>query len=162
MNDISWLVYWADVLPSLATAIGITCTLLTLALTVAVCVHIACYGDYANSKRFEKALDAYTALPEEERGKNGNKRPDRYDYGNFSYDNVNVARSTRFAPWFAPITFLLALSTNLVPERETFFLLAGSEISEQAVQTPEFTKVRKVINNWLDEQVDEQDKEKEK
>lgn len=41
----------------------------------------------------------------------------------------------------------------LVPSKDTFYLIAASEAGEQSLQTPEFGKVRQVINKWLDGQL---------
>lgn len=40
-------------------------------------------------------------------------------------------------------------------------MIAASEAGEAAIQTPEFTKTRQLINKWLDEQIkpDEQEKQ---
>lgn len=53
----------------------------------------------------------------------------------------------------APVLIVLALLTNLVPSKETFYLIAGSEAGETVLTSPEAGKVRKVVNKWLDEQL---------
>ena len=38
-----------------------------------------------------------------------------------------------------------------VPSRETMYLMAASEIGEEAIQTEEFLKLRGILNNELDQ-----------
>jgi len=116
MNNLSWLLYWADVLPSLATTICVISILGTI---------ISGYF----------TLIYFTA-----------------GFGDWTHDQQYLARF-RFSPHLAGLFLFLAVFSNIVPSKDTFYLIASSEAGEQALKTPEVTKVRQVINKWLDEQV---------
>jgi hypothetical protein len=84
------------------------------------------------------------------------REPDYYnnDY-NISGDDRDWASwrpNFRFAPFLAPLFFILWGGSFLVPSKDTFYLIAASQAGEQAIKTPEFLKVRNVLNKWLDEQ----------
>lgn len=128
MNQLSWLLYWADTLPSLATGIGAVATVGSIAAAITLVVHVVTGG-------FAKAGDP---------------------------DAKAAHEATRFARWLAPLMIVLGLSSHLVPEKETFYLIAGSEMGETAINTPEFQKIRKVVNTYLDEALPKEEKEKEK
>lgn len=158
MNEISWLVYWADVLPSLARGVGLVFTLGFIAAFGVSVVHLIYRPDYMKYNMAQTRLEEW----KKRRDLDPNLKEDSPDDGWRYRDEASIAASTRFALWLFPLCLLISLSTNFIPSRETFFLIAGSEIGEQAVQTEEFTKVRKVINNWLDEQVAENEEEERK
>lgn len=128
MNSLSWLLYWADTLPSLATAIGVVCTLAALATGVTLIANIVstCSMEYEGD------------------------------------DAEKISKGTMFSRWLLPLLVTVALLTHLVPEKQTFYLIAGSEMGQQALSTPEFEKIRKVINTYLDDALDTgEDKEEE-
>jgi len=119
MNKLSWLIYWADTLPSLASAVGSVFSMLALIcllVTLIVSISQGLEGD-------------------------GVKGPPQVVMFSF------------------PVFLFLALSSNLIPSKDTFYLIAASEAGEEALQTPEFSKVRQVINKWLDDQVAPEEKE---
>lgn len=61
--------------------------------------------------------------------------------------------------WFAPVIFFLLWGGSfLVPEKDTFYLIAASEAGEEITKTPEVAKVRQVINKWLDAQIEPEEK----
>jgi len=106
MNNLSWLLYWADVLPSFAANLqgfAITTLVASAAITFIRCL-----------------FDERLFIP-------------------------------RFAYWTVPVAIASILLTTFVPSKQTFYLIAGAEVSEKIVDTPEFNKVRAVINQWLDD-----------
>lgn len=42
-----------------------------------------------------------------------------------------------------------------IPSKETFYLIAASEMGNKAVQTPEFDKIRKIVDKFLDRQLND-------
>ena len=130
MNNLSWLIYWADTLPHLANLI--------CGLSVIVCVL--------------SAIIFFIGLTG--------------CFGGESIYHANLGRSHLYkteadlAPRFRkvwPITIVACLfwtASFLVPEKETFYLIAASQAGEKAAETPEFAKVRSVINKWLDDNAD--------
>ena len=127
MNKLSWLLYWADTLPSLARGVGTVFWVLSVLCLVCFVAHLvlATASDYA------------------------------------SEDYRESGRPLKFSKWGLPLSLLLSLSSNLDPSKDTFYMIAASEAGEAAIQTPEFTKTRQLINKWLDEQIkpDEQEKQ---
>lgn len=128
MNKLSWLIYWADALPSIATWL--------------------CFVSFSGFAVFSViAMLGVTNF---------------FGDGDDSPELSETAKRFRKV-WFVPIIFFFLWGASfLVPEKETFYMIAASEAGEQAVQTPEFTKVRQVINKWLDDQIkpDEQENTK--
>ena len=117
MNHLSWLIYWANTLPNLASAIGVVATLLSAAFSIAVFIRIlAISGGESDAKGYIHA--------------------------------------TRFLPYFTPIVMLIGLASSLVPDKEAFYLIAASEMGQTVTETPEFSKLRTILNNILDEQVE--------
>lgn len=106
MNNLSWMLYLADVLPSFAGALGAVCVITIIGYCIA---RIVCIAD-----RFEWRFAGY---------------------------------------WLPTAALATALVTALVPSREAIYLIAASEAGEQALESPEMQKARKVINNWLDKQL---------
>jgi len=122
MNKLSWLLYWADTLPSLSAATGITSFVVVLACSIMFVLRIMWKTD----------------------------EPEEYE---------KAGRPLDIIKWLTPVAFLGLLLSSLVPEKDTFYMIAASEVGEEALQAPEVGKVRKVINNWLDEQVKTENKE---
>lgn len=131
MNNLSWLIYWADAAPNVAQALCVISALTFLASTFFVVVGFTgCFGDEA------KVCDEK-----------------HYNWGDYKYAATLAPRCRKL--WPLPVVCLLVWSaTFLVPSKDTFYLIAASEIGEQAIETPEFTKVRAVINKWLDGEVE--------
>lgn len=119
MNQLSWFIYMADVLPGAASASRITCTVIAsilLIVTPIAGVIMTAAGDGDVFLAFAKKVKLFFAIPG---------------------------------------LFFLAFLGNLVPQKETFYLIALSEGGEEVLKAPEFQKVRKAVNNWLDEQLKE-------
>ena len=57
---------------------------------------------------------------------------------------------------FVPIAGLLL--TAPIPSKETIYMIAASEVGEEALATPEVAKIRMLINKYLDEQNAETEK----
>ncbi len=120
MNQLSWLLYWADTLPSLASAfIGVFAVLGVLLLLFSF-IHVAV---------------------------------------NDTYGKINW-RGVKRASTLGVLSITLSLFGNLVPSKQTFYLIAASEAGESVLKTPEFDKIRGVINKYLDEALDTRKPEK--
>ena len=121
MNHLSWLLYWADTLPSLGTRIGFISVLAGIPVIIIACFHF------------------------------GLKISEDKDYDN----------GLSFAPrWLAGCvaTFLL---TSFIPSQNTLYLIAASQAGEQVTQTPEFSKIRQIVNKYLDTEIAGNSSEKE-
>ena len=76
----------------------------------------------------------------------------------FSFDpnNTHNLRSARkFSVYAAVIAAPIALLAFAIPEQETFYLIAASEMGEQVIQTPEaqetFDRLKQLIDLQLDD-----------
>lgn len=130
MNDLSWLIYWADAAPNLSTFVAITSFLLFVASLILLGINI--FGSEQTRRDWDEE---------------GQDRIYKYS------DDARVCQKLWFARILAPLFFVLWGASFLVPSKDTFYMIAASEAGEEAVQTPEFTKVRKVLNKWLDDQL---------
>jgi len=139
MNSLSWLLYWADVLPALSRWMCAVCFLLFAAFSIILFLGVTDFFGDATEKvtRYDAKAGDYVETE-------------------FLKNPKFAAIATRFRKigLLAPVFFLLWGASFMVPEKETFYLIAGSEAGERAIQTPEFDKVRKVINKYLDDNLD--------
>lgn len=67
---------------------------------------------------------------------------------------TNIARK-----WWI-FSFICIIIGNLTPSQNTFYLIAASEMGEEAVKTPEFSKLKTILNNKLDEIISNDSKDK--
>lgn len=134
MNQLSWLLYWADVLPSLSAFIAVLMFFGCGASVILLVFHFV-GGEETRGYKFDGTDPRYM-------------EPDLHKYT----DDARTCQKLWWAKLSLPICFILWGSAFLIPDKDTFYMIAASEAGEQAVQTPEFAKIRGVINKWLDEQ----------
>lgn len=151
MNDISWLIYWADVLPSVASFLGIITFLLMIASAVCLVIYWASSKDASDYRSYKEKVLAWQAA-----GSPAGGKPYYFSSDHEAFQLNEVMKQSR---WIFPLCLVVCTLTSFVPSRETFFLIAGSEIGEQAVKTEEFEKVRKVLNKYLDEELNKEKEE---
>ena len=127
MNNLSWFLYFADVLPNVAgtfATIGIIITCFAVAGTL---VTAAITGDAASS--FDK-----------ERRADGQKR----------LKNKEYLWPLKF-PW---IGLPLIIASTFVPSRESIYLIAGSEAGQMAIESETgqnlIDEIQLVIEHQLD------------
>ena len=128
MNRLSWMLYWADVAPKLSIFVAIIGASLTMASLAVLILHFLHRED--TDAKYESGTDEYL----------------KYYPG-----DARVTRNLSWSKVTFPLCLLLWASSFLVPGKTTFYMIAASEAGEQAVQTPEFARIRAVINNWLDD-----------
>lgn len=126
MNDLSLLLYFAEVLNN----VGIAITVLSLV------GGIAAVGVMIPS--------AVTMQ--------GNRKYNTQDHLDDDYSSARAwfQRSSRWSI-VALCAFVLAM---FLPSKQTVYLIAASEVGEETIQTPEFKKVRQLLNEYLDEQLE--------
>lgn len=80
--------------------------------------------------------------------------------GTFEEHREMIEYSNKFGRhlyWTIPVFFLMYLVTCAIPSRETFYLVAGSELGQQVVTSPEakeiFDDIRTVIKQQIKEEV---------
>lgn len=154
MNSLSWLIYWADVLPNFSQLLCVIAFFTTLACCVGLLIRFFCTSSAMKIEEYKSAVADW-----EEKGKEGRKPdPYNYDVGRNDWDNAGFYKNLRFIPYIIPFPFLLWAVSHLVPEKDTFYMIAASEAGESIGKeiSPEVTKVRTIINNWLDNQIKEQ------
>lgn len=125
MNNLSWMLYWADVAEKISSAVGFTFTLMCLIL--------------AGLSLF------FFGFSREQRASDTERKMWRRSY-------------LTTIP-FSFVFLMVALATNLVPSKQTIYLIAASEMGEASVQqfTPELTKIRGVVNKYLDKALEKKD-----
>jgi hypothetical protein len=107
MNSLSWLLYWADVLPSIAE------TLRAIAvITGTVCLFGTPILFAENKKEW----------------------------------------AGKFFKGLVAAIVVMVLSFT-IPSKNTIYLIAASEMGEEALAAPEALKLRGVVNQWLDKQL---------
>ena|ERR1044072_2167488 len=135
MNNLSWILYWADAAPAVSRFIAILGFMIFVAsLFLGLLGWTGFFGDEVKAKKSDEA--------------GGNV----YDFDRYGYSLEMAPRFRKLWP-ITLIAFLLWGGSFLVPSKDTFYMIAASEAGEQAIQTPEFTKVRGVLNKWLDDQI---------
>lgn len=114
MNDLSWLLYWAEVAPSLANNVADLCT-----IGLVVCLFLTLAFFIAHSEDCDPWL----------------------------------IRKLSFGPRLIPVFVVILILSSLAPSKETFYMIALSEGGEEVLKTPELSKIKKIVNNWLDDQI---------
>lgn len=118
MNDLSWFLYFAGALPSLATAMSGLTFVAMLAFIVLFLIYIGCRSSSNyNDRRFAVTLKTYR----------------------------------HFWAFFAVIYLL----TFAVPNKETFYAIAVSEMGEEVLNSKIGNKATAALEAWLDRQIEE-------
>lgn len=159
MNSLSWLIYWADVLPSMANLICVISFIATIALLGMCLVRFFCAPSVIKIAKYEEARASYEALEQKQGVRN--PYPDDFNVTRGDWDNVGFRKATTWAPYLVPLPLLLWAVSFLVPQKDTFYMIAASEAGESVLNSPEITKVRTIINNYLDKTIKEQQPAKE-
>ena len=117
MNDLSLLIYLAEVLPNLANLLGVLsfCGVLGIGLTVVILGTIKLHNVDDYNRRYKKEV---------------------YE----QYKDMRVLWPLYWLGLFVPIM----LVAELVPSRETIYLIAGSEAGEAVVTSEEG---REILND---------------
>jgi hypothetical protein len=120
MNDLSWLLYGAEVLANL----GIFLVVVGLSGLLVSCV------------------GTFVGIVLEQ---------DNLKYGEEDKDYKKAIRLRGLATRYAVIFFVITSVAMFLPSKQTMYMIAASEMGEEAIQTPEFAKVRKLVNQHLDD-----------
>lgn len=124
MNSLSWFLYFADVAPGLLTPFVIVSSVCALCW---VGVNIIAYA---------VAGDAYDK-----------------NYGKAVQEACSNRLKSKLTYVFVMSWIVTVFVQSLIPSRETFYLIAGSELGEQVIKTPEaqeiFNDIRKVIKQQI-------------
>ena len=127
MNNLSYILYFAEALPMVASNIQ-------LVLILAVFAYLA----YATIFMILKAdgTDSYARIYDKEKYK---KWSDSYPV---------------FSWWAAAVVIFLFLLTSLVPSKETIYLIAASEVGEVAVKSDVGKELLQDLSEILDHQLE--------
>jgi len=127
MNNLSWLIYLASVLPNIGAFLAFIGFLMSAGL-LAWCLITWRYNDTVNTRN---RICGYT---DEKR----------------KYPNFYV---------LIPVALFLCIISTLIPDKNTIYLIAGSEVGEYVVNTPEaqeiLNDVHKIIKLQLKEATNE-------
>lgn len=131
MNQLSWILYWADVIPRLSTALCVAAFILFIPTVIAW---------------FLGFIDFFGDAYYEEDGTPRN-------------DLARQAVRLRKLLWAVILLPLLWLASFMVPgNSETYYAIAASEMGEEVLKTPEMGKARQALNAWLDKQISDTEK----
>lgn len=126
MNNLSWFLYLADILPKLLLfPVVITGAMLVVFIATAGITYLCGVDDTGYGYLQERG---------EERKRKG----------------LAIGKSV------VPYIFLWLLFVtihNMIPSRETFYLIAGSELGEQVVKTPEAREIFEDIKAVIKQQI---------
>lgn len=125
MNWLSWLLLLADTLNNVATLFLIFGTGTTIGLTVWLAISLA---EMSSNRRY-----------------NSDNKLDR--------DFARAQSHATFIKRLIWLPVLLMLLGAMVPSRDTFYAIAASEVGEEAMKTPTFSKATTALNRWLDRQM---------
>ena len=127
MNTLSWILYIADVLPGLSVLLGVTGGIVAVSVAVVPFVMYMVRNDEANC------------------------------YGSAGGDRAREYLKTH-TPWeglkYVWIPFLFVIFSVLIPETETFYLIAASEIGQSAAQTEFGQEILDDIQEVIQLQID--------
>lgn len=137
MNELSWLIYFADVLPNVATAITVLSVIASVGSAIVLAVYLTHIGE--TEKDWVYTTDPVT-----------NK--ETKEVVRIPTSSALSVKSLAFTRFTTPLFVLIFCLSFVVPSKETFYMIAASQGGERAMQTPEFAKVRSVINKWLDKE----------
>lgn len=134
MNRLSWLIYWADVLPSVSSFVALFAGLLTLLFGGLSVFFFFAKDETTKIYRFNDAQNFKEEIL-------------------VPSDVAKAAKSVWWAPYAVLVSLLVWCGAFFVPEKETFYLIAASETGEEVLNTPEAAKLRGILNKWLDDQL---------
>lgn len=139
MNDLSWMLYLADVLPNFSKFTAWMGFVLFISLGIVSAIGFT---------RFLGDADAvYDYDYDKASGKTGKA-------GDLKNPELKaLADSFSKCLWPASISLVIWGGSFLVPEKETFYLIAASEAGEKVVTSPTAEKALKVIDKWLEEKL---------
>ena len=139
MNNLSWLLYWADVLPSLSTLLVFVFGLLFFGSCGVFFFYVVVSEDTDEKP------------PEGKEWRNCTREEMLRSYS----DDARVAMKCWHVKYICPTLFFLWAACFLVPSKDTFYMIAASEAGGEVIQSPEFVKIRAVINQYLDDKLAE-------
>lgn len=134
MNELSWLLYMANVLPNLGTTLGLLSAPLFLgaAFSIGFCI----FGQDDATREFRSGEGHVEIASAEE--------------------NTKKLRSLFAKPaWIFSLLFLAFVTGAILsPTRETMYAIAASEMGEKVATSPTGQKALRAIDAWLDRQIE--------
>ena len=113
MNDVSWFLYFTDIVQGLSTLFGFLCPV--IAIVGIVLLGVSFITDTVKKYRSEA----------------------KYGY---DYDEIIVTPLGYVRPWAVftiILAFLFAIIAIMIPSRQTMYMIAASQIGEQIIQLEE-------------------------
>lgn len=123
MNKLSLFLYMADIVPGLLLPILIPITAIAIVTCMMVFVGIVWCAN--------EYLDTHDREKAE------------------SYYN----RVTHHAKWIIPLFLFVSIIQSLIPSRETIYLIAGSEVGEIVVNSPEAREILDDVKTVIKQQI---------
>ena len=128
MNNLSWLLYLADVLPTASGWLTGLCSF-TLVLSTFLFFAFGMTGFFGEEQK-------YLSNP-------------KY-WSEFAF-TAAFARRCRKLWVVMTAAVLVIVGCLLIPSKETFYLIAASQTGEEVLKTPEAAKIRTALNKYLDD-----------
>lgn len=141
MNNLSWMLYWASVAPQMSTWI---CVLSAILFLASLAVMAGAFGAKFAGDAASETHKAKSESPDKGTSKS------LEDLAGEAYAFQKLYRGLRLSFITAPLFFVLWGASFAVPDKDTFYMIAASEAGQKALQTPEFGKIRTVVNQYLD------------
>ncbi len=120
VNNLSWMLYLADVAGSLDNLFGVGKLLLLIAAILTIIITIfagdVSFDDDDEGKMFRRIV-----------GRN--------------------------LVWVVSLALFFSVAAALVPNRETVYAIAASEVGEDVINSPTGSKAVKALEAWLDRQI---------
>lgn len=136
MNQLSWLIYLADVAGSVD---GVSLALMITGVPAGVAAFLRC--DDADRKRWDERERDHRCYPTLYPNPPAGERPD------------TGFPLRKYGARLLVLTTVSGLLFALTPTKETVYAIAASEMGEKALQSPTATKAMKALDAWLDRQI---------
>ena len=137
MNNLSLVIYLADVIPSIGALFSIL-AILTAILTIIVAIVY-----------MVNRTEAY----ESERYRNESLR---------IKEEKNAELCAYFFRWTVAIFFITVIPAIIIPKRDTIMMIAASEFGETALKSDDVQEIvnpaKKILKNWINEQLTKSEK----
>lgn len=123
MNKLSWFLYFADIVPGLLMPILIPLTIIAILVCIMVFVGVLWCANEYLDSRDREQAESY-------------------------YNRV-----TYHAKWIIPLFLFVATLQSLIPSRDTIYLIAGSEVGEIVVNSPEAREILNDVKTVIKQQI---------
>ena len=139
MNNLSIIIYFADVVPKLGTLFAILSTLSVFVIVVSSIAYLQKRSEFRNSVREGAGYEKYA-----------------HDEKSMMDFWIKIFR-------LALVIFLVAIIPSIaIPKRDTIMMIAASEYGETALKSDDVQEIvnpaRQILKKWINDQLAESEK----